>query len=148
MRLIILVVGFALTLGGCSNDYNSNTFDKEVWLSNSDISDQDNPRSRMTMDLIKNYLRPGMQRDSIILLLGQPYMEKVDYRLPKGLNVPDSVSNIDSIGMEKFNEWHGKFSQPDTIMRYPVGWSTIDPNFLIIKLGRDNTVADFWVEQG
>jgi hypothetical protein len=102
----------------------------------------------MTKDLMDNYLRPGIQRDSIIILLGRPYWEKIEYRLPKGLEVPDSVSGLDSIGIEKFNDWHGKFSQPDTIMRYPIGWSTIDPNFLIIKMGQDSTVTDFWIEQG
>jgi hypothetical protein len=97
---------------------------------------------------MKNYLRPGMQWDSIIILLGRPYAEKIEYRLPKGLEVPDSVSGIDSIGIEKFNDWHSRSSQPDTILQYPIGWSTLDPNFLIIKLRKDSTVSDFWVEQG
>lgn len=148
MRLIILIFTLTIVLDSCSSNYNSDTFDKEVWLSNNDIKYQYNPRSRMTKDLIKNYLRLGMQRDSIIILLGRPYMEKIEYRLPKGLEVPDSLSSIDSIGIEKLNDWHSKFSQPDTIMRYPIGWSTIDPNFLIIKLGQDSTVTDFWTEQG
>ena len=148
MRLIILIFTLTTVLNSCSSNYNSDTFKKEVWLSNNDIKDKNNPRSRMTKDLIKNYLRPGIQRDSIIILLGQPYMEKIEYRLPNGLEVPDSLSSIDPIGIEKFNDWHNKFSQPDTIMRYPIGWSTIDPNFLIIKLGQDSTVIDFWTEQG
>lgn len=148
MRFIILIFVFVITLDSCTSNYNSDKFDKDVCLSNNDISDQYNPRSRMTTDLMENYLRPGIQRDSIIILLSRPYWEKIEYRLPKGLVVPDSVSGIDSIGIEKFNDWQSKFSQPDTIMRYPIGWSTIDPNFLIIKMGQDSTVTDFWIEQG
>jgi hypothetical protein len=33
------------------------------------------------------------------------------------------------------------------IIRYPVGWSTIDPNFLIIKLNGKGQVEEYWVEQ-
>src|SRR5688500_3945945 len=108
MRLIILILCLTLSLVSCSNNYDSDTFDKDVWLANNDIKDQCNPRSRMTKDLITNYLRPEMQRDSIINLLGPPYFEKIEYRLPKGLDLPDSLSSIDSIGIEKFNDWHSK----------------------------------------
>ena len=150
MRLLILVLFFTLTLDSCSSNYSSDTFDKDVWVSNNDISDQYNPRSRMTSDLMENYLRPGMQRDSILILLGRPYLEKIENRLPKGLEVPDSIStrDFDSVRTERFNTWFQTNSQPDTIMRYPIGWSTIDPNFLIIKLKSDSTVAEFWIEQG
>mgnify|MGYP007060710950 FL=1 len=151
MRFIILIFILVITLDSCSSNYNSDKFDKDVWLSNNDISDQYNPRSRMTTDLMENYLRPGMQRDSILILLGRPYLEKIENRLPKGLEVPDSLSiseSLDTSRVEKFNIWYKTNSQPDTIMRYPIGWSTIDPNFLIIKLGQDNTAIDFWIEQG
>lgn len=151
MRFIILIFVLIITLDSCSSNYNSDKFDKDVWLSNNDISDQYNPRSRMTTDLMENYLRPGMPRDSIIILLGRPYLEKIENRLPKGLEVPDSLSiseSLDTIRLEKFNTWYKTNSQPDTIMRYPIGWSTIDPNFLIIKLGQDSTATDFWIEQG
>ena len=148
MRFIVFIFALTLTLDSCSSNYSPDTFDKDVWLSNNDIANEYNPRSGMTTDLMENYLRPGMHRDSIVTLLGRPYLEKIEYRPPKGFVVPDSLSSIDSVGIEKFNDWHSKFSRPDTIMRYPIGWSTIDPNFLIIELGQDSTVTDFWIEQG
>jgi hypothetical protein len=110
----------------------------------------------MTNDLIENYLKPGMHRDSIILLLGRPYLETIENRLSKGVEVPDSISFTDSENLKKenrdrtvknFNDWYKTHSQPDTLMFYPVGWSTIDPNFLVIKLRPDSIAYEFWVEQ-
>jgi hypothetical protein len=107
--------------------------------------------------------------------LGKPYLERIENRLPKGLEVPDSLSlTIDSAGLaslfdsvdvqkqkdknnldiradkelEEYNNWYMANSQPDTLMLYPIGWSTIDPNFLVIKFKADSTVCEFWIEQG
>lgn len=151
MRLIILMFVLVVVLDSCSSNYSSDKFDKDVWLLNNDISNRYNPRANMTKDLIENYLRPGMHRDSIIILLGRPYLEKIENRLPKGLEVPDSLSiseSLDTTQLEKFNTWYETNSQPDTLMRYPIGWSTIDPIFLIIKLRSDSTTFEFWIEQG
>ncbi|WKZ58817.1 MAG: hypothetical protein QY309_13170 [Cyclobacteriaceae bacterium] len=110
----------------------------------------------MTKDLIENYLKPGIHRDSIIILLGRPYLEKIENRLPKGLQVPDSLSLVDSVNfrvenrdraLKNFNDWYAAHGQPDTLMFYPVGWSTIDPNFLVIKFRPDSVADKFWVEQ-
>ena len=144
------------TLYSCSNNYKSDKFDKDTWLSNNDISDRYNPRANMTMDLMENYLKPGMHRDSILSLLGRPYLEKIEKRLPKGLEVPDSLSFANSENLKKenrdralknFNDWYSSNGQPDTLMFYPVGWSTIDPNFLVIKFRSDSIAYGFWVEQ-
>lgn len=164
---------FSLVIfSSCSMLYNSDKFDRNVWLSNSDVTDTWNPRSKMTRDLMENYLKPGMSRDSILSLLGKPYLERIENRLPKGLDVPDSLSlGNDSVGLvalfdsvdlqkkmeskikavkelDEFNTWYRTNSQPDTLMLYPVGWSTIDPNFLVIKFKADSTVCEFWIEQG
>jgi len=144
------------TLCSCSSNYKSDKFDKDTWLSNNAISDRYNPRANMTLDLMENYLKPGMHRDSIIILLGRPYLEKVEKRLPKGLEVPDSLSLTDSanfkeetrdIALKNFNDWFSTHGQPDTLMFYPVGWSTIDPKFLVIKFRPDSIAYEFWVEQ-
>ena len=145
--------------------YDSDKFDRDVWLSNSDMNDTKNPRSQMTRDLLDNYLKPGLHRDSILTLLGEPYLDQIENRLPKGLEIPDSLSLRDSVNYEslvdsqslkkenqdkelkKFNEWYLRNSQQDTLMLYPVGWSTIDPNFLVIKFRPDNTAYEFWIEQ-
>lgn len=129
----------AVALIGCSMFYNSDKFERDVWLSNNDVNDIGNPRAQMIKDLLDNYLRPGIHRDSILTLLGKPYLERIENRLPTGLDVPDSLSN--------FNEWYAANGQPDTLMLYPVGWSTIDPNFLVIKFRPDSVAYEFWVEQ-
>ena len=156
MKLLTLVFALVTSLYCCSSNYKSNGFEKNTWLSNNDVSDRFNPRANMTNDLIENYLKPGMHRDSIILLLGRPYLETIENRLPKGVEVPDSLSFTDSENLRKenrdrtfknFNDWYKTHSQPDTLMFYPVGWSTIDPNFLVIKLRPDSVAYEFWVEQ-
>jgi hypothetical protein len=110
----------------------------------------------MTRDLLDNYLKPGIHRDSILTLLGEPYLEQIENRLPKGLDVPDSLSLVDSGNFKKenqekaldnFNQWYKDNGQPDTLMLYPVGWSTIDPNFLVIKFRPDSIAYEFWIEQ-
>tara|TARA_R110002020_G_scaffold350667_1_gene564039 strand:- start:875 stop:1240 length:366 start_codon:yes stop_codon:yes gene_type:complete len=120
------------------------------------MTDTGNPRAQMTKDLLENYLRPGIHRDSILTLLGEPYLEQVENRLPKGLDVPDSLSLVDSENFEKgdkdktldnFNQWFKENSHPDTLMLYPVGWSMIDLNFLVIKFGPDSIANEFWIEQ-
>jgi hypothetical protein len=150
----------------CSTSDESDKFDRAVWLSNSDMTDVRNPRANMTEDLLMNYLRPGIHRDSVLILLGEPYLEEIEYRLPKGLDIPDSLSlAVDSVGLtslfdsldskeknqdedlNKLNRWYQTNSQPDTLMLYSVGWSTIDPNFLVIKFGPDSIAYDFWIEQ-
>jgi len=136
--------------------YDSDKFNRDVWLWNDDMTDTWNPRAKMTSDLLQNYLRPGIHRDSILLLLGTPYLERIENRTPRGLDAPDSLSffNLDSLSpkereklVDDVNEWHRSNSQPDTLMYYPVGWSTIDPRFLIIKFKPDSTAYEFWIEQ-
>ncbi len=89
-------------------------------------------------------------------LLGKPYKNEIENRLPKGVEIPDSLSfsnkgnlkpeNSDRV-TEILNEFMRLNSQPDTLMLYPVGWSTIDPNFLVVKLDNKDLTSDFWVEQ-
>lgn len=156
MRIRTWTFVIVFVLHSCSMFYDSDKFDRDVWLSNSDMDDTRNPRSKMTRDLLDNYLKPGIHRDSILTLLGEPYLEKIENRLPKGLDVPDSLSLVDSENFKKenqekalnnFNQWYRDNGQPDTLMLYPVGWSTIDPNFLVIKFRPDSIAYEFWIEQ-
>ena len=50
--------------------------------------------------------------------------------------------------MAAVNKFTQLYAQPVMILRYPVGWSTIDPNFLIIQLNSEGVVEEYWVEQG
>jgi hypothetical protein len=142
---------------GCSMFSTYEKFDRNVWLRNNEMEDQWNPRDGMTTDLLENYLKSGLHRDSIVQLLGLPYLERIENRTPRGLAAPDSISffGLDTLSVEEknklvdeSNEWRGLYSQPDTLMYYPIGWSTIDPRFLIIKFNADSVACEFWIEQG
>jgi hypothetical protein len=153
MRIKSQTFVIVILLHSCSMFYNSDKFDRPVWLSNNDVNDTRNPRAHMTRDLLDNYLRPGIHRDSLLILLGPPYLERIEHRLEKGLDVPDSLSlvNLKNENQEKalqnLRRWSTEHGQPDTLMLYPVGWSTIDPNFLVIKFRPDSTAYEFWIEQ-
>lgn len=156
MRIRIWTFVIVFVLHSCSMFYDSDKFDRDVWLSNSDMGDMGNPRAEMMRDLLDNYLKPGIHRDSILTLLGEPYQEQVAYRLPKGLHTPDSLSLVDpenfkeenqEKALDNYNQWYAAHAQPDTLMLYPVGWSTIDPNFLAIKFRPDSIAYEFWIEQ-
>lgn len=131
-------------------------FDREVWLRHSDSGNLSNARSFMVDDLMKNYLNPGLDRDSITSLLGKPQIDRVEPRLPEGLVVPDSVSfQSDSSSnpgyserwTQRVNQYFADHSQPDTLMLYFIGWSTLDHNYLVVKLDSDSTAYDYWIEQ-
>ncbi|WP_143080191.1 hypothetical protein [Hymenobacter arizonensis] len=134
----------------------SSSFNQEVWIDNPEMSDTRNPRAKMVGDLMQNHLKTGMSREAVLNLLGKPYKDGIEKRLPKGVVIPDSLSftNSDNLKRENqqkavdgINEFYRLYSQPDTIMLYPVGWSTIDPNFLVVKLTGNGTVGEYWVEQ-
>ena len=131
-------------------------FDKEIWLKSSDVNDTKNPRAHMTKDLLENRLKTGITRDSVMALLGKPYKEGIEVRLPKGMEIPDSLSFSNKENLKQKNNGGGTDridafirlnAQPDTLMLYPVGWSIIDPIFLVIKLDNKGMAADFWIEE-
>jgi len=152
-NLLYLIISWANV--ACS--YPS-SFDQEIWLDNPDVSDTSNPRARMVDDLMHNHLKPGMSRASILSLLGKPYKDGIENRLPKGVTIPDSLSSTlihsssctpekQKKALDDFNAFYHSHSQPDTLMLYPVGWSTIDPNFLAVKFDGNGQVSEYWVEQ-
>ena len=75
----------------------------------------------------------------------------------KNTALPDSISfendenlkpeNSDK-AIDAINNFYRLYAKPVMIIRYPVGWSTIDPNFLLIKLNGERQVEEYWVEQG
>ena len=149
--VFILIASF---LAACNH---SSSFDREVWIDNPDVNDTSNPRASMVQDVMENHLVPGMSRKAVLDLLGKPYQEGIERRLPKNTILPDTVSftndeNLKPENSDKtidaINKFHELHSEPVTIIRYPVGWSTIDPNFLIIKLNDKGQVEEYWVEQG
>jgi hypothetical protein len=150
-KLILILVAFIFI--GCKHSPN---FDKQVWIDNPDVVDTSNPRAWMVEDVMKNHLRPGMSRKAVLDLLGKPYKEGIENRLPKGTKFPDSISfeneeNLKPENSDKatdaINKFQKLYAKPVMLVRYPVGWSTIDPNFLIIKLNEKLQVEESWVEQ-
>jgi hypothetical protein len=134
-------------------------FEREKWLSNNDWENLENPRFKMTQDLLDNYLRPGLTRDSILTFLGQPHDEKIIYVAIEGATPPDSL-NPDNFNQfddtEKINQyanWVKSHRQPDTIILFHVGWRNDiklkmqRPNFLVIKMNSDSIADDFWIEE-
>lgn len=149
-RFFIILACF---LTACNH---SSSFDREVWVDNSDMEDTSNPRAWMVQDVMKNHLRTGMSRKAVLDLLGKPYQEGIERRLLKTIALPDSISyrndenlkpeNSDKV-MDAIDNFYSLYAKPVMIIRYPVGWSTIDPNFLIIKLNGKRQVEEYWVEQ-
>jgi hypothetical protein len=147
-----LVLGL-LALGSCNQ---STSFNREAWVDHPAVTDTHNPRARMVQDLISNHLKVGMTRKAVVVQLGQPYKEGIERRLPKNTILPDSISatNPENLKPENekrsvagLNKFIDLYAAPIMVMRYPVGWSTIDPNFLIIKLDKNGLVEDYWIEQ-
>lgn len=150
-RFIVIL----LLLAGCT-PYTPIEFDREVWLENNDVNDTRNPRARMTKDLLQNHLKPGLTKDSILKLLGPAYEDKIESRLAEGVKVPDSLhtwkyvsepKKVQDAKLKQFNDWMRDHGQPDTLLFYPVGWSTIDPNLLVVKFNDQGIAYKFWVEQ-
>ncbi len=105
---------------------------------------------------MRNHLKPGMTRVAVLELLGKPFKDGIEQRLPKDIVVPDSLSlaQLDNLKAENrdraqasYNEFYRLHSQPDTLLLYPVGWSIIDPNFLVVKLTGKGVVGQYWVEE-
>ncbi|MEJ7560010.1 MAG: hypothetical protein WKF66_16980 [Pedobacter sp.] len=149
-----IVIIFICFLTGCSS---SPLFDRQVWIDNPDEGDRSNPRARMVDDVVKTHLKPGMSKTAVLKLLGKPLYEGIESRLPKNRVIPDSITYADGdaskpeITTKKtnaLNNFYRLYAEPVMILRYPVGWSTIDPNYLIVKLSEKGLVQEFWVEQG
>jgi hypothetical protein len=154
MYMAKLTVGFLIVLlFGCN--YPS-TFDREVWIKHPQLVDTYNPRATMVQDLVKNKLKPGMSRKAVLDLLGKPYREGIEQRLADSIVIPDSISfrnpenlkseNADKV-MAAINNFNRLYAKPVYIIRYPVGWSTIDPNFLVIIMNEKGRVKKYRVEQ-
>jgi outer membrane protein assembly factor BamE (lipoprotein component of BamABCDE complex) len=79
-----------VVLCGCS--YTASKFKREVWIKHPQVDDRYNPRAEMVQDLMKNYLKPGMSRKAVLDLLGNPYKEGIEQRLPENIVIPNSMS--------------------------------------------------------
>jgi hypothetical protein len=143
-----------VVLCGCNNT--SSKFEKAVWIKHMQVDDRYNPRAGMVQDLIKNHLKPGMSRKAVLDLLGKPYKEGIEQRLPENIVMPDSISfsnpeNLKPENADKataaINDFHKLHARPVYLVKYPVGWSTIDPNFLVLTLNDKGMVEKFRVEQ-
>jgi hypothetical protein len=139
-------------VSACSN---SVSFNQAIWVDNPSVNDTHNPRAKMVQDLMENQLKPGMSRREVLNLLGTPYRDGIEQRMPRGSSVPDSIAQATSKStpqnqqkaLDRFNSYYKAHSQPDTLMLYPVGWSIIDPNFLAIQFNGKGQVREYWIEE-
>lgn len=132
-------------------------FDKTEWKKHNKIESFENSRYLMIEDLVSNYLKTGLNKKEVINLLGIPYKDTVSFYLPKNIKLPDSLKidydNIKNINdnKKKINEislWYKKKQLKAPMLIYPLGWKTMDPIFLYIRLSKEGIVIDFWVKQG
>ena len=121
LKIIILVI-----LSYCCFVYTC-SFDRESWIKNNDVNQIGIERQLMIHDLVKNILKKGMTKSELIELLGEPYSDKIHYRLPKGMIIPDSILTIKGSGnskeekritKDKINNWYKLNGQPDTCLLY------------------------------
>lgn len=73
----IVICGIALLIALAKNNpfipYDDKEFDQALWKSYTpDDYLADSPRLPMAADLQQNYIKPGMTRDQIVKLLGEP----------------------------------------------------------------------------
>lgn len=113
----------------------------------------------MTHDLLDNYLKPGLTRDSLLSFLGQPHDEQVVQILIEGSTPPDSLNpeNFNEIEDPKkanqYVNWFLANRQADTLITFHVGWrydfdrEMLKPNFLVVKMNADSVASDFWIEE-
>jgi len=152
--LIIISLIVLIFSSSCQN----RKFDQKVWFENNsnDYADTKNPRIYMVDDIIKNHLKIGMKKEDVIKILGKPTIDTIGVYLPKNIKFPDSLSIIDKVDLSKekkeqylhlINEWYKKNYKSAPMLTYYVGWSTMDPVFLEIRLDDENKIIDFWDRQ-
>lgn len=137
-------------------------FNQQDWLITGQLlrSDQEdrgilgtsNARESMVQDVMAHHLRVGMTRAQVVAVLGPPEKEGIEWVVPDSVALPDSLNyNLMSSEAirkqppESFNRWHAQHAQPDTLMRYRVGWDIIDPTSMRIQFNGNGRVEKFWV---
>ena len=150
-RILLILILLTSTISSCQTK-----FDKKVWIEDSDLTNHQSIRSKMTKDLMLNHLRKGMKKEEIIDLLGKPYSDKIENYIPRELSPPDSLKltvifDKPTEQREKYfsllEKWKKDNYQTDSIITFYAGWSLIDPVFLKIKLDKEGKLIDFWLKE-
>lgn len=150
-NLMFLLISLSIFLVSCQSKFN-----KTLWIDNDNIFNKSNPRISMTDDLMNNYLKKGMHKNDVLELLGLPYKDSLSFILPKNKKIPDSLTinyskkpsdEFKEKTIEQLNKWLSSNHVLVPLLKYPVGWSMVDPIFLEIQLNNKNEVVDFWVKE-
>jgi hypothetical protein len=129
-------------------------FDQQKWLETGEVLRSakvdkgtllaNNPRESMADDVMAHHLKLGMTRAQVLALLGPAERDGIEWVVPSSISVPDSLSGAKGT-IAGFNEWHRLNAQPDTIMRYRVGWNVIDPTSMRVEFDGTGRVKRYWV---
>jgi SmpA / OmlA family len=80
--LLIMITLVAIALTGLrwikyySDPFAGRSFDREVWHQFHSNDDPDNPRASMVESLQRSYLHPGLTRQQVVQLLGEPDLDE------------------------------------------------------------------------
>jgi len=150
-KLLIVILLLQGVFVSCQTDFN-----REVWLKNNDLTDTNNPRSKMTRDLLNNYLKKGLTKNDVIQLLGTPLSDTIGSFLPETLKLPDTLSVNYALKKTEYekkeieairNTWYQQNYKSAPMITYSAGWDLVDPVLLEIILDENDIVIDFWLNQ-
>jgi hypothetical protein len=151
----VLLAGCVLALAVKSRYEYYYGFDRQQWLDTGKVLRSyeskrilliDNPRESMVEDVMEHYLHPGMTRAQVVGLLGSPERDGIEQWLPDNVHVPDSLlSTTKPFNEDAYTKWFEEHAQPDTLIRYRVGWDAVDPTSLRIRFGGNGGVNRYWV---
>lgn len=117
-------------------------FNKKEWIINNDFQINNNPRKQMVSDIIKNILKKEMSKSEVENYLGKSKKEVIS-KLNNSAIRPDSVK----IGDQNYNKWYKQNSKEITILKYILGSTLGNYQFLIIQIDKNDLVIDYWVEK-
>ncbi|UOQ96182.1 hypothetical protein MUN81_13050 [Hymenobacter sp. 5317J-9] len=150
----MLILGLLVLVGQRSYEYNYG-FDQERWLAtgqqlgrnHGDEGLQGNPRESMVADVMAHHLRVGMTRVQVLAVLGPAERDGIEWCVPADVGLPDSLmpARLSNDKLKRFNDWYAQHAQPDTLMRYWVGWDVIDPTSMRIEFNGKGQVKKYWV---
>ena len=108
----VVVVAFA-GIRSCNNrldPFSGRTFDRELWHHFHENDDPDNPRASMVASLKSKHLRPGLSRQQVTNLLGEPDVAKTPEMYEYNLGMWSGF-RIDYDGLQIYFDAQGQLTR-------------------------------------